>query len=324
VGEDAVHFQNPLLPDTRSEMALPLLTRGIVTGALDVQSTEVNAFSDEDIDTLQIMADQLANAIENARLFENAEVRLKETQALQKLSQALSGTLRVDEITEIFFEACTQILGFDFVIFSLVEPTQQRVKAIAGTGISASHLSRANHPLASRDIMADIIRTGQTELIQGWDDRFDREIYEAEDHANWGLRLFTPITLRQKHIGLVEAGFNKNKQALIQDSQVKLLRAFIDQTALALESAQRYEATQRAARREEIIREITAKIRNAVTVEDILKTTLTELSQVVGAAAARITLTTDETNAETTSRPDQDPETKNGDGSAAGGSNSYD
>ncbi|HXV97280.1 MAG TPA: PAS domain-containing protein, partial [Anaerolineae bacterium] len=73
VGEDAVHFQNPLLPDTRSEMALPLISRGIVIGALDVQSTEVNAFSDEDIDTLQIMADQLANAIENARLLQNAE-----------------------------------------------------------------------------------------------------------------------------------------------------------------------------------------------------------------------------------------------------------
>ncbi|MBI1881218.1 MAG: GAF domain-containing protein, partial [Chloroflexi bacterium] len=73
VGGDTVHFQNPLLPDTRSEMALPLLTRGIVIGALDVQSTEVNAFSEEDIDTLQIMADQLANAIENARLLQSAQ-----------------------------------------------------------------------------------------------------------------------------------------------------------------------------------------------------------------------------------------------------------
>jgi putative methionine-R-sulfoxide reductase with GAF domain len=50
VGEDAYHFKNPLLPDTRSEMGLPLISRGVVIGALDVQSVEVNAFSDEDID----------------------------------------------------------------------------------------------------------------------------------------------------------------------------------------------------------------------------------------------------------------------------------
>jgi PAS domain S-box-containing protein len=294
VGEEAVRFQNPYLPETHSEMALPLISRDEVLGALTVQSVERGAFSDEDITLLQTMADQLANAIENARLFENAERRLKETEALQQLSQALSGSLRVNEITEIFFEACTGVLGFDFVIFSLVEPTQGWIRAIAGRGVSASHLGRANHRLDGQDIMADIIRTGKTEIIEGWDERFDPENYEAEGQAGWGMRVFTPITLRQRNIGLVEAGFNRGREAVIEEFQMKLLRAFIDQTALALESAQRYEASQKAARREEIIREITERIRNAVSVEDILKTTLTELSKVVGASQGGIRLEVEE------------------------------
>lgn len=69
VGEEAIRFDNPLLPKTRAEMALPLRVRGQVIGALDVQSTTVNAFTTEDIQTLQMMADQVAIAIDNARLF---------------------------------------------------------------------------------------------------------------------------------------------------------------------------------------------------------------------------------------------------------------
>lgn len=69
VGEEAIRFDNPYLPKTRAEMALPLRVRGDVIGALDVQSTSVNAFTEDDIQTIQMMADQVAIAIDNARLF---------------------------------------------------------------------------------------------------------------------------------------------------------------------------------------------------------------------------------------------------------------
>jgi PAS domain S-box-containing protein len=69
VGDEAIRFDNPLLPKTLSEMALPLRVRGDVIGALDVQSTSLNAFHEDDIQTLQMMSDQVAIAIDNARLF---------------------------------------------------------------------------------------------------------------------------------------------------------------------------------------------------------------------------------------------------------------
>ena len=67
VGEEAIHFSNPFLPDTRSEMALPLTLGPRVLGAITVQSVEESAFSNEDISTLQGMADLLAIAIDNAK-----------------------------------------------------------------------------------------------------------------------------------------------------------------------------------------------------------------------------------------------------------------
>ena len=77
VGQDSVFFDNPDLPLTRSEIALPLVTSGQILGALDVQSMEPQAFSEDDISTLQILADQIAVAIQNAKLFEEIEKALE-------------------------------------------------------------------------------------------------------------------------------------------------------------------------------------------------------------------------------------------------------
>ena len=68
VGEDAVFFNNPDLPLTRSEMALPLQVSGQIIGALDVQSTQSNAFTSEDVSLFSILADQVAIAIQNNQL----------------------------------------------------------------------------------------------------------------------------------------------------------------------------------------------------------------------------------------------------------------
>lgn len=88
VGEDAVFFNNPDLPETHSEVALPLMVRGEIIGALDVQSTKPNAFSDDDVEVLAVLADQIAMAISNARLFDEVQARLDaERRAYGEISQ---------------------------------------------------------------------------------------------------------------------------------------------------------------------------------------------------------------------------------------------
>jgi GAF domain-containing protein/HAMP domain-containing protein len=77
VGQDAVFFNNPDLPQTRSEMALPLIAAGELLGVLDVQSTEANAFTQEDVQVLQLLANQVAVAIQNASLFSRAQEALE-------------------------------------------------------------------------------------------------------------------------------------------------------------------------------------------------------------------------------------------------------
>jgi len=79
-GADAVFFNNPSLPKTRSEMALPLKVENRMIGVLDVQSEQPQAFDDDDIAIMQILADQLATAIERARLLQQVEQNLSDLQ----------------------------------------------------------------------------------------------------------------------------------------------------------------------------------------------------------------------------------------------------
>ena len=80
VGDDAVFFDNPDLPETRSELALPLRAGSEILGVLDVQSTESNAFQPEDVEVLTTLADQVTIAIQNARSFETSQALLREAQ----------------------------------------------------------------------------------------------------------------------------------------------------------------------------------------------------------------------------------------------------
>lgn len=88
VGSDAVYFDNPDLPNTRSEMALPLNLRGQTVGVLDVQSLKPGAFNESDANTLGILADHVAVTLDNARLYEQSRLALSEVQSLYRQYQA--------------------------------------------------------------------------------------------------------------------------------------------------------------------------------------------------------------------------------------------
>lgn len=83
-GDDAIFFNNPDLPDTRSEMAVALKISDQIVGVIDIQSTDANAFSQEDIEVFTAMADQVAIAIENVRLFENTQKSLSESETIYR------------------------------------------------------------------------------------------------------------------------------------------------------------------------------------------------------------------------------------------------
>ena len=141
VGVDSVYFNNPDLPDTRSEMAIPLRVVGKVIGVLDVQSTETNAFAQEDINVLTTLADQITIAIENARLFGEAKQALGESQAMfeKYTQQEWSNFARQGKPSGFLFDG-KQVLPLDN------NPKREPVKSVIQTG--SLSLEKASATLA--------------------------------------------------------------------------------------------------------------------------------------------------------------------------------
>jgi len=138
VGEEAVRFDNPLLPETRSELALPLVSRGETVGALTIQSAQESAFSEEDIVAFQTMADQLANAIETARLFEETQIALSETEEqarclalLNEMSEQLGRATNFDEILDVAAVKANQIFAADRASVAMLIPEGDNLEIFA-------------------------------------------------------------------------------------------------------------------------------------------------------------------------------------------------
>ena len=119
VGGDEVYSRNELLPDTRSEAALPLRLGERLIGALDVQSRSLNAFNQSDIEVLQVLADQIAVAVENGRLFSRQTLIAELEQRVASLTAKIHAAITVDDILTTASSELGQVFGARKVVIRL-------------------------------------------------------------------------------------------------------------------------------------------------------------------------------------------------------------
>ena len=214
-----IWFKNPVLPLTRSEMALPLSSHGKVFGALTIQSEEVNAFSDKDIELLKGVADTLSIALEITRLKEENQNNRDEIQSLNRtyLEQAWKNTLEL-------------------------------------------------HPDLSAEFESSLKMEGQ-------------DVHQVE----------VPLLLRGQEIGAIQMDLKGHAPS---PEQLQLAEAIALQTALALDNARLLEETHNQAVQEQKINEIAAAISTASSLDQILKTTASEIGNLPSIAEVTIHLVT--------------------------------
>ncbi len=297
VGKDAVRFQNPHLPDTHSEMALPLISRDEVVGALTVQSVKRGAFSDDDIILLQTMADQVANAIQNARFFTQTQLALSETENLYKISQELLSARDEESVYRVAMEAIA-LSGIDSsAIYMYVEdPRQTDPEPIIEQKAIWANSGAPIYPNGTRFKAGELVLEQVVPLHEGLlIEDIDTDPY-LTDQVRQSLKLIRvkcvlvlPLSTYQKRLGFLLVAY-KQKNKTFTKSQQRFYHTVVQQMVVALENLRLLADSQRRARREEIIREITGKIRSTTNVDDILKTTVTELSKVLGAPRGGVIL----------------------------------
>jgi GAF domain-containing protein/HAMP domain-containing protein len=229
VGQEAVRFANPLLPETRSEMALPLRARERVLGVLDIQSTLAQAFDEKDITALQGMADQIAVALENARLYQQAQSSLKEVERVNRL------------LTGGRWETFLRAQPNNFAEFHQVE----------------------HAPFTPEET---------------------QRLAQSPHHAIQPGAIRVPLKVRGQVIGalIVEQPAEGSQAADQPALDSRLLEAVATQAAQAMESARLFEESQRLAAREQVMSIATARMRESLDVDVVLKTAVQEVRQAMG------------------------------------------
>jgi GAF domain-containing protein len=256
IGADAVHFENLLLPDTRSEMALPLKVGERVIGALDVQSTKETAFDDDDVAVLQVMADQLAVAIQNARL-------LREMQQTVRELEAAYGRY-TQESWHTFVQSAGRSHGYRYRNSGVEPITGQRPEAYEAS------------------------RRGQTVFISiPRSESPDKPAGNGNGSEGGGSALAVPLKLRDQVVGVVNLRF---EDETISPDTVSLVEEAADRLALVLENARLVQEAQGLALREQQINLISARARSSMNLEAILQNTVRELGKALGTSRAFIQL----------------------------------
>ncbi len=242
VGEDATRFDNPTLPETRSEGALPLRSRGRVLGALTIQSSEESAFTPEIIATLQTMADQIAIALDNAELFTKSEVALKaERKAYGQLSQ--------EDWTALLHQ--TNIPHY-------LSDAPNSVYPLEKTESASTHQSKTT-------------------------------IQDDE------LTVTLPIKIHGHVLGGVKLRKEKEKGHWTKE-ELALAKTLAEQVSISLESARLFDQSQRRVARERVIGAASAKMRETLNIESVLKAATRELHKALGSAETKIWLDTEKKN----------------------------
>jgi len=238
VGEDAVRFENPDLPETRSEGALPLRSRGHVLGAITIQSSQPAAFTEEIITALQTMADQIAVALDNAELFARTESALEaERKAYGELSRAGWIELaRAQSIQKYISDAPDSAHPIDELSTSDTLEVTQTAPLIQNDGLTAIL------PIKIRNVFLGGIKLRKSEESGVWTEdqlAIMKTLSEQVGIALESARLFAQAqkqAARERVIGEISSniGATTNIDAILR-STVEELGRQLDDTEIILE-----------------------------------------------------------------------------------------
>ncbi|MBN1679647.1 MAG: GAF domain-containing protein [Anaerolineae bacterium] len=244
-----------LLEDTRSELAVPLIVGENLFGVLNIHSVRPNAFSEEDIEAVRVIATQVSQAIQNARLFESQQRGL-----LQNRRLFLESETNLREIQRLN----RQLTARSWQEYMVTQDVNQSGIHVSGEGMKSGPVewTPAMHEAALRNRIVT---------------------HEAGDDQV----IAVPISIRGQPVGAIEVSLSDTHN----QSEVRaMLQSVVERMAFSLENVRLFEQARAAAEREQEINTISARLQGLTAVEDVLSTALSTLGEALGADQAAIRL----------------------------------
>jgi len=292
VGQEVVRFVNPLLPETRSEMALPLIARGQVIGALTVQSEREGAFSKEDISILQTMVAQVSNAIQNARLFEKEQERRQMADVLVEVSRSLGATLDLSDLLDLTLEQLGKVIRYDSCAILLLE--SEELALTAGRGFPVLEEARQVRFKWRTDTVLSgrVVRERAPVVIP--DTRQEPRWQPMGEYAqrikSW---IGAPLIAGGEVLGVLMVDSLTPGKYSVADAEA--VAAFANQSAIAIGNARLLEAEQRRRQAAIALQEASMALSGLLEPEQVYQETLDQLARIAPYDSAAIFIYDEET-----------------------------
>lgn len=281
--------------EERSTVVVPIRLRGQVIGALGVEDPAgERTWNEDDVALLEAVTTQLGLAIDNARLYEQTQASLAETQTLFETSRSLSAAQEMGEIWQAVVDAA-RLRGVDtcaLLLFDTLERQSAR-ELVSAAGWDREDSPRL--PVGTRLPVSlfETLRPDQplpvANLIQADINIDARNLLTT---LGYSALLHQPIAVRGRWFGFLTVLYESPHR--FTQAETNFYRTLADQAALAIESQRLLSETQRRAEREQLIRQITEKVRATSNLETILQTTVQELSKAMGLPRAFVRLGTEQ------------------------------
>ncbi|CAG0926666.1 Methyl-accepting chemotaxis protein McpB [Thermoflexales bacterium] len=242
-GEDAVRFSNPLLPDTQSEIALPLLVGDQVWGALDVQSTQLNAFDESTIATLQNVAAQIAIALQNAQSYKDLQQTLDYTTRQYELSRTIFTASTPTAAYESLGQVFAMLRGIDRISLLRVanrdvedQPAEYELATEWDILGGAQFDTGVRYPVAETPL-AQLVSENEVVVIRdAKDNQLPFNTREQLTQAGAQAALLVPLVVQNQFAGFIAAIAEQPHD--FQDSEIRLVKSAAEQLGVVLNNLQ--------------------------------------------------------------------------------------
>ncbi len=258
VSDDDERFDNPLLPETRSEVALPLISRGQVIGAMSIQSDQRFAFTEDDVATLQLMVNQLANVIESTNLYERSQNSLEETSTLYHIAQRVADARTVEDVLQAAVDGIAQREEPDVVSAALLVPADNptELRTEVSWSRSGEDVPLIIYPIKKIRRLYDTLRIEQRFVTSDATQdptvgSFARDIYRQ---MGWHAMAAFQYEIRGAQYGAIMIHNRKARE--FSNAELRFYENVARQAFVALESLNLVETTQAEAEQRAVLNEV--------------------------------------------------------------------
>ncbi|HEY3230700.1 MAG TPA: GAF domain-containing protein, partial [Roseiflexaceae bacterium] len=247
----------------RAELAVPIVSGDEVLGVLNVESGD--RFSEDDATSLQIVADQLAVAIINARLFEAERRRTARITTINRIGRLITSSLSLNDIVQTAAEAIADQLHFAHVAVGIVDPDEpEQLVLLAQAGAAAARVPAGYRQSMDVGIIGVAARTRQRVLIN--DVASDPRYLAVLGSGAICAELAAPIIISDRLLGVL----NIDSEQPISEADAEGVEIIVDQLAVAMDNARLFTGTRRALEVTRLLYETSQRISTAMSVEEVV------------------------------------------------------